>query len=170
MATVFEITKKVSPYYCYSTIGIRVRLECTAAPKLSSKIFAYAPDSSGVEPIYPSIETGYTESNGKFNHVCNVIDMIECPEDEPSPGKWPIWFRRDYVDLLLPNIEVAYDFIQKVEEDVNDLYNNMKRYNKLITEGSIIVDNGEIETPTTPTETTDDTSETDNEGDDANNG
>ena len=145
MATVFEITKKVSPYYCYSTIGIRVRLECTKAPSHSSKIFAYAPDSSGVEPIYPSIETGYTESTGKFNHVCNVIDMIECPEDEPSPGKWPIWFRRDYVDLLLPNIETAYDFIQKVEEDVNDLYNNMKRYNNLITEDSIIVDDGRIE-------------------------
>ena len=135
MATVFEITKKVSPYHCDSSIGIRVRLECTAAEGLSSKIFAYSPDSSGVEP-------DYTSSNGKFNHVCNVVDMIECPEDEPSPGKWPVWFRKNYVDLLLPNVEMAEDFIRKVEEEVQDLYNNMKRYNSLISEGSFIVDDG----------------------------
>lgn len=116
-----KITKAVSPYYCDSSIGVRVKLVCTTTEGLSPKIFAYHSKTK------------------KFNHVCNVIDLIECPEDTPSEGNWPWWYRKDYVDLLVPTVSVAYDFIKKVEDDIADLYRMMKYYNVLVTEKCFIV-------------------------------
>lgn len=118
-----KITKAVSPYRCDSSIGVRVKLICTTTEKLSPKIFAYHSKTK------------------KFNHVCNVLDLIECPEDTPPEGNWPFWYRKDYVDLLVPTVDAAHDFIEKVEEDVADLYNMMQQYNTLITEKYFIVGN-----------------------------
>lgn len=118
-----KITKAVSPYRCDSSIGVRVKLICKTTPKLSPKIFAYHSKTQ------------------KFNHVCNVIDLIECPEDTPPEGNWPFWYRKDYVDLLVPTVGAAHDFIKKVEEDVADLYKMMQQYNTLITEKCFIVGN-----------------------------
>ena len=122
----FRLRKAVSPYSCDHTIGIRVRIDCDSSEGLSPKIFAYLPGG---------------DSQEHFNHVCTVIDMKECPEDAPSAGKWPKWYRRSYVDLLVPTVEDAYDFIEKVQEDVEDLYKNMKLYNTLISQGEYIVGN-----------------------------
>ena len=121
-----KITKAVSPYRCGSSIGVRVRLTCKTSEKLSPKIFAY------------------NSKTKKFNHVCNVIDLIECPEDTPSEGNWPFWYRKDYVDLLVPTVGMAYDFMKKVDEDVADLYAMMQQYNTLITEKCFIVGNPNV--------------------------
>lgn len=121
MSSAIKITKAVSPYRCGSSIGVRVRLTCKTTEGLTPKIFAYQ------------------AATNKFNHVCNVIDLVECPEDNPAEGSWPYWYRKDYVDLLVPTVPAAYDFIKKVEEDVVDLYNMMKQYNVLITETCFIV-------------------------------
>ena len=118
-----KLRKAVSPYRCGDTLGIRVRIECTTTSGLTSKIFAYRPIEVE-DPMQPS---------GAFNHVCNVLDLIECPEDVVPEGKWPRWYRMNYIDILLPNVDMAYDFIDKVEEEVADLYNKMKMYNILIS-------------------------------------
>lgn len=122
----FKLKKAVAPYRCDHSVGFRVRIECETQPNsgLSSKIFAYLPG-------------GDVEDH--FNHVCNVLDMKECPEDAPSEGKWPKWYRLNYVDLFLPNAEVAYDFINKVQEDVDDLYKNMHVYNQLLQQDDYYV-------------------------------
>lgn len=125
----YKLKKYISPYRCGDAMGIRVRIECeTSEPKesgtkLSPKIFAYLPQTDG----------------GHFNHVCNVIDLKECPEDRPSSGKWPKWYRLNYVDLYLPNVDVAYDFIQKVEDDVADLYRTMVKFNKIVNQEPVEV-------------------------------
>ena len=120
----YKLKKYVSPYNCGDAMGIRVRIECETndpedpSRKLSPAIFAYLPDING----------------GHFNHVCNVIDLKVCPTDAPAVGKWPKWYRLDYVDLTLPHIDMAYDFIQKVEEDVADLYRTMVRFNEIVSQ------------------------------------
>lgn len=125
MPTFFKLNKAVSPYHCGDSIGVRVRIDCDASEGLSSKIFAYLPD-------------------GRFNHVCNVIDMKACPEDTPAKGRWPKWYRLSYVDIVVPRVDMAYDFVEKVEEDVEDLYRMMKRYNQLISESEVIIPKGTV--------------------------
>ena len=121
----FKLKETVSPYRCGSSIGVRVYIQCIASDRLSPKVFAYGPSTIIEE--------------GKFNHVCNVIDMVECPEDERAEEPWPLWFRKDYVDLLVPTVDDAYDFVQKVEEDVQDLYRMMKQYGKVVGRHCFIV-------------------------------
>ncbi len=129
----FTLNKTVSPYHCGDSIGVRVRVECTAENSTTSNGVTTTVESPSMSKIFAYLP------KGKFNHVCNVIDMKECPEDTPSSGKWPKWYRLSYVDLLVPHVDMAYDFLEKVEEDVEDLYRMMKRSNEIFGSSTSVI-------------------------------
>lgn len=109
--------------------GIRIRIECECAVGLSTKLFAYR-----MEPVMPG---GVT--NGFFSHICSPVDMAEYPEDAPTPGQSPEWFRLDFVDVLVRSVLEAEDFILIVREDVRRLLRTLNKMDTIFTQGTEIV-------------------------------
>jgi len=92
--------------------GVRVRFDTVCADGMPTKVFAYR-----MLPVSP--QTG--KQVGHFSHICSPPDLAEYPEDGPTPGFSPEWFRLSYVDVFIRSVEEAEDFISIVRGDVRRL-------------------------------------------------
>lgn len=109
--------------------GIRVRIDVDCAVGLSPKIFAYR--------MLPVAPVAITE--GFFSHICSPPDMAEYPEDGPTPGSSPEWFRLSYVDVFVRSVQEAEDFISIVREDARSLVQTLNKMDTIFTGGTEIV-------------------------------
>lgn len=135
----FNLTVACSPYNTTDKRNIRVFIKCTSDTITDTCIFAYS-------------KTG---NELTFSHVCSTVDMVEYPKDtdkEPANfGSSFKWFRKDYVDLIVPALSIADDFIKEVISDVKMLYTNMKAHNEIVTSEPVVYkidDTVEIVIPT----------------------
>lgn len=135
----FNLTVACSPYNKTDKRNIRVFIKCTSDTIADTCIFAYS--QTGAELT--------------FSHVCSTVDMVEYPkatDEAPANfGESFKWFRKDYVDLIVPALSIAEDFIREVISDVKMLYKNMKAHNAIVTSEPItykIDDDVEIIIPT----------------------
>jgi hypothetical protein len=118
----------VSRYNYHSVDGIRVRLETSNAVDMPSKIFAYT-----LSPLV----AGETVRTASFSHVCSPSDLNDYPEDEPTPGVRPEWFRLDYVDVVLRARTEVHAFIREAASDVYRLKTSLDLNDRIYPAGEI---------------------------------
>lgn len=109
--------------------GVRVRIEAQCATGLSPKVFAYR--------MLPTAPGGVQE--GFFSHICSPVDLAEYPEDAPTPGHSPEWFRLSYVDVFLRSVQEADDFVLIVREDVRRIVTTLAKMDTIFPVGTEIV-------------------------------
>lgn len=118
----------VSRYNYHSVDGIRVRIETTNAVDMPNKVFAYS-----LSPLV----AGETVRTGAFSHVCSPSDLADYPEDAPTPGVRPEWFRLNYVDVVLRSRTEVHAFIRDVADDVYRLKTSLDLNDRIYPAGEI---------------------------------
>jgi len=129
MARSLKLQWATSHYVYGVDDGVRVRFDVVCAGDLSSKIFAYR--------MFPRDRNGNEE--GRFSHICSAPDLENFPEDGPTPGDSPAWFRLSYVDVLVYSVAEAENFIALVREDARRLIAVLKTMDTLFTDGTEVI-------------------------------
>lgn len=123
-----KLTWHVSEYHYPSVDGIRVRITASGAELMPNKVFAYM-----LVPQTP----GDNEKIAAFDHVCSSADLEEFPEDEPTPGAKPGWFRLDYVDVVLRSRAEVHAFLRDTASDVYSLKKTLDLADRLNPVGEL---------------------------------
>lgn len=131
-----------SHYQYHQDDGIRVRFDVECASEMPVKVFAYR-----MEPVDP-----YGTAHGFFSHICSPVDLAEYPEDAPTAGQAPEWFRLSYVDIFVRSVREAEDFIQIVKADVRRLVRTLNKMDTIFTNGTELVGETDCDPPQSSSE------------------
>ena len=129
MARSIKIRWATSHYTFGVDDGVRIRFDVVCSEGMASKVFAYR-----MLPLSPQ-----GNATGHFSHICSPPDVEEYPEDGPTAGSSPEWFRLSYVDVLVRSVEEAADFIQIVREDVRRLKSTLDTMDSIFNEGQELI-------------------------------
>lgn len=70
------------------------------------------------------------DQGDEFLFVGGPFDATIYPINEPDPIQFPAFFRKDYIDIILPSLEWVETAWDDIQEDVSQL---IKAYNRLDT-------------------------------------
>jgi hypothetical protein len=139
MARGLRISWAASRYVLGKHDGKRLRITASDPCGMTDKIFAYR-----MLPLNP--QTG--EEAGFFSHVCSPVDLEDYPEDGPTPGHTPKWFRLNFVDQQIRSVAEASDLLQAVLEDIRRLKRTLDTMDTLEPAG--VEDIGDVCLPEEP--------------------
>lgn len=74
---------------------------------------------------------------GQFDGICSPGDLLTIPEDEPTPGADPAWFRLDYIDNILKSPETMEEVWTELSKDIILLKRALDRYDEFSSDTSI---------------------------------
>lgn len=65
------------------------------------------------------------KNQDEFCFVCSVPDLMAYPEDSPATGQDPPFFRKDTIDIYLPNPEMYKKFLAEITAQVTVLMKSL---------------------------------------------
>ncbi len=98
--------------------GTRIKITVTSATGLSPKLFVYRE-----VPLNPNDATAVAQ----FDHVAIPSDLEDFPEDAPTAGSDPSWFRMNVVDVVVRSRAIADELWDAILQDVTDLKTTLDR-------------------------------------------
>jgi hypothetical protein len=104
--------------------GYRFRVEVVEAVEITDKIFRY---------LMMEKNPRTNEEYGRFDGVCDPYHIETIPEDEPTTGSDPAWFRLNYVDLIVETRSIADEALELIQEDIEGLLAAYDRMDTLQT-------------------------------------
>ena len=101
--------------------SLRVKIVASDAEGLNdSKIFGHR---------YTRINDSANQD--EFCFVCSVADLLAYPADTPAAGQDPPFFRKDTLDIYLPNPNMYDNFIKEVTDQVTILMESLTERDSL---------------------------------------
>ena len=97
------------------------------------KIIASDAENIGTNKIFGHRLTRVndTTNQDEFCFVYSVADLTAYPEDSPATGQDPPFFRKDTIDIFLPNPNMYDRFITEITSQVNILMKSLQDRDKL---------------------------------------
>lgn len=133
----------------------RVKVVASNANDMPSEIFGHQ---------RTPIDTATSTYQDEFVFVCTAYDLSTYPTNAPDTSQDPPFFRKDTLDILVPNIETGNKVIEEVKDQVAVLVADLFKLDVLnagtvewvpdagCTAGFTCLDNGDIHTWTTDTD------------------
>jgi hypothetical protein len=103
----------------------RVRIEASGGEDMPNEIFGH--QRTLVDP-----QTGLEQD--EFCFVTSAFDLSTYPAHQPQTGQSPAYFRKSLIDVLMPNLLVANNFIAGVQAEVARLIYIMDHLDLLAVE------------------------------------
>ena len=72
-----------------------------------------------------------SKNQDEFCFVCSVHDLLAYPEDAPAAGQDPPFFRKDTIDIYLPNPKLYKEFIAEITSQVAVLMDSLSKRDSL---------------------------------------
>lgn len=95
----------------------RVKVQASDAANMPNEIFGY--QRTLLDP-----HTG--EQLDEFCFVCSPFDLVTYPANEPRAGQLPAFFRKSYVDILVPGLQTVQETLDEIEQQVCHLVTTLK--------------------------------------------
>ena len=131
-----RLKKYVQTKYVINNVdGFRMKIEAYDANNMSAAVFRYLRG-----PFSASTGT-YSD---EFDGVCSPSDLEEFPENSPTPGANPAWFRKDSVDLVFRSQTTANETWDKIVSDVKILVNTLDIMDVIQPETTVSIGNPAI--------------------------
>ena len=106
----------------------RVRIAASDAENMPNEVFGY--QKTLIDP-----HTGLTQD--EFSFVASAFDLSTYPSTAPQPGQLPAYFRKSTIDVLMPGLSTAQEFIAQIEAEVSRLIYLMNRLDELTAATSV---------------------------------
>ena len=82
------------------------------------------------------VDPGTVTQQDEFCFVCSVFDLSAYAADAPNVGQDPPFFRKASIDVYLPSVTKADEFITEVRTQVDELITALKNMDELQTEST----------------------------------
>jgi hypothetical protein len=109
----------------------RIRVTASAGVGIDEHLFRYR-----MVPLDPS----GSSTIGQFDGICSPDDILSLPENDPTPGVNPAWFRLNYVDLIVRAPSILAEIWAAIYADIAVLKNAMDNRGDGATSSSYSID------------------------------
>jgi hypothetical protein len=118
MSHSISLSRDVTGHVDGTIQGTRIKITVTSTTGLSAKLFVYRE-----VPLNPNDATAVAQ----FDHVASPSDLEDFPEDAPTAGSDPSWFRLNVVDVVVRSRAIADELWDAILKDVTDLKTTLDR-------------------------------------------